>query len=119
MRELKVAALIMLAVALSFGLVGCNLIFSKPPEAEFTVDPDSGTQTAPATVDVDASDSEDPDGEIISFAWDFGVEQTDSDTRTGETAQYTYDDSGTYTIQLTVTDNDGTTDKATKEYEVN
>jgi PKD repeat protein len=54
---------------------------------------------------VDASGSYDPDGTIVSYAWDWG----DGTTGTGVTATHTYSAGGTYTITLTVTDNDGLT----------
>jgi PKD repeat protein len=60
-------------------------------------------------VSVDASESDDPDGTIESYAWDFG----DGSTGTGETASHTYDEPGTYEVQLTVTDDEGATDEAT------
>jgi len=47
--------------------------------------------------------SSDSDGTIASYAWNFG----DSSTGTGSTASHTYAAAGTYSVQLTVTDNDG------------
>ncbi|MGD2066798.1 MAG: PKD domain-containing protein, partial [Candidatus Bathyarchaeota archaeon] len=61
------------------------------------------------TVSFDASGSHDPDGNIISYVWNFGDENTGS----GETISHSYSSSGVYTVSLTVTDNDGATDTAT------
>lgn len=76
------------------------------PSAAFTTTPASGT--APLTVNTDATDSNDTDGIISSYSWDF------SGTRaTGVTATHTFNDPGTYTITLTVTDDDGATGTTT------
>jgi PKD repeat protein len=56
----------------------------------------------------DASDSYDPDGTIVSYEWDFG----DGTTATGITASHAYAENGSYTVTLTVEDNDGATDSA-------
>ncbi|MFF2371800.1 LamG-like jellyroll fold domain-containing protein [Agromyces sp. NPDC058110] len=56
-------------------------------------------------VGVDAGDSEDSDGTIASYAWDFG----DGATGTGVTASHTYAAGGDFTVSLTVTDDEGAT----------
>jgi PKD repeat protein len=60
------------------------------------------TGTAGNPVSFDGSFSDDPDGTIASFAWDFD----DGGTGTGETPNHTYAADGVYTVTLTVTDND-------------
>jgi PKD repeat protein len=60
------------------------------------------------TVTFNASSSYDPDGTIVSYFWDFG----DGTNGTGEIINHTYADDGTYTVALTVTDNDGLSDTA-------
>lgn len=59
---------------------------------------------------VDGSASSDPDGTIAAYAWDFG----DGKTASGATASHDYAEPGTYQVKLTVTDNDGATDSATR-----
>jgi subtilisin family serine protease len=51
----------------------------------------------------DGNASIDKDGSIASYAWDFG----DGTTATGATPRHAYDWAGTYTVRLTVTDDDG------------
>ncbi|MFZ4719297.1 MAG: PKD domain-containing protein [Ilumatobacteraceae bacterium] len=58
---------------------------------------------APLDVNLSSAGSTDPDGTISSYAWDFG----DGGTSTSENPSHTFNDPGTYTVTLTVTDNDG------------
>ena len=53
----------------------------------------------------DASDSADPDGEVVDHAWDFG----DGSTGSGAEVEHDYGAAGTYDVVLTVTDNAGAT----------
>ena len=66
---------------------------------------------APYTVNFDGTASSDPDGSIVSYAWDFGNDRT----ATTPTGSATYTQPGTYTVTLTVTDNRGATGTATRE----
>jgi PKD repeat protein len=54
-------------------------------------------------VNFDGTGSTDPDGTIVTYAWDFG----DGSTGTGATPTHTYQATGTFTVELCVTDNDG------------
>jgi PKD repeat protein len=53
-----------------------------------------------------AAASRDPNGTVVSYAWDFG----DGTKGTGPTALHTYAQDSVYTVTVTVTDNDGHTD---------
>ena len=64
------------------------------------------------TFTLDASDSEDSDGTIVSYAWDLDNDG-EYDDATGETASFTAAAAGTYTVSLTVTDNDSASTTAT------
>ncbi len=79
------------------------------PVASFTATPTSGK--APLPVAFDGSASSDTDGTIVSYAWDFG----DGTTSTGITTTHTYTIGGTFSPQLTVTDDDGATNTTSQE----
>ncbi|MEZ4695553.1 MAG: PKD domain-containing protein [Rhodothermales bacterium] len=76
---------------------------NQVPTAQFSFNPQ--TAQAPANISFDASGSQDADGTIVNYGWDFG----DSQTGSGRTASHRFDTPGTYTIELSVTDNDGAT----------
>lgn len=81
---------------------------NEPPVAAFTATPATGT--APLHVALDGTASDDADGTIVSYAWDFG---DGSPTVASATVSHTYA-AGAYTATLTVTDDDGATDTATQ-----
>lgn len=68
------------------------------PVAVFTASPTSGD--ADLVVSVDASGSSDPDGDVLTYSWDFG----DGSTSSGVTSSHTYTSEGSYIITLTVSD---------------
>jgi PKD repeat protein len=74
------------------------------PVAVVTATPISGP--SPLAVTFDGSGSYDPDGNIISYSWDFG----DGSTGTGVIVTHTYLTGGNFTARLTVADNDGNID---------
>ena len=80
----------------------------ESPIASFTMSPTSGQ--APLAVSFDATGSSDADGAITSYVWNFG----DGESSTGATAAHTYITEGSYTAQLTVTDDDGNQDTASR-----
>jgi PKD repeat protein len=56
------------------------------------------------TCTFDASSSTDPDGTVVTYAWDFG---DGSASDTGMTPGHTFPTGGSYPVTLTVTDDDG------------
>lgn len=81
---------------------------NQEPTAEFTFSPVS--PSVGQTVIFDGSSSSDPDGSIVSWKWEFG----DGSTGSGKDVSHAYFAAGTYTIILTVTDNQGEEDKKIK-----
>lgn len=73
---------------------------AQPPVASFSVSPSPAVAGIPA--DFDATASSDPDGTIVSYAWEFG----DTEIGSGVTISHIYATPGNYTVNLTVTDNE-------------
>ena len=87
-------------------------VSSGQPVASFEASSESGL--VPLKVEFNASASIDPDGDIVTYEWDFGDETTGE----GQVVTHRYTFGGAFTVSLTVTDNDGKTDTATKELRV-
>ena len=85
----------------------------QPPVADFTVNPSRANPGAPVTFD--ASASFDPDGTIVSYAWEFG----DSTAGGGVVATHSYANPGLFTVNLTVVDNQTLSSSATHQLTVN
>jgi PKD repeat protein len=81
-------------------------VLNRSPVASFTES--AHTVNTDETIFFDATASYDPDGTIVKYQWNFG----DGTTATGVTVSHAYADNGSYTVTLTVTDNDGATDSA-------
>lgn len=77
-------------------------VLNRVPDADFRYSPYGAPRDFP--VAFDASLSEDPDGEIVSYSWDFG----DGTTASGAHVQHLFPRShAEYLVTLTVTDDDG------------
>ena len=85
---------------------------NQPPNAAFTVSPSSPSVNQ--VVSFNAGSSTDPDGTILSYSWSFG----DGATGTGMQPTHVYTGGGTFTVQLTVTDNQGASDSTTRSVSV-
>lgn len=88
---------------LGIGIIGANSQSDDnnlPPSCTVTTDKTGGFP--PLEVNFSAR-AEDPDGEIKTYAWDFG----DKTTGTGKNVTHSYNLPGQYTVLLTVSDDQG------------
>ena len=97
-------------------LTGYDLLAKLPDKVENIVE--AGIKPPIAAIDgpytgseggaiaMSAAASVDPNGTVVSYAWDFG----DGTTSAGPSVIHTYAQDGVYTVTVTVTDNDGLTD---------
>lgn len=89
---------------------------NRPPHAAFTYWPYMVGKGDP--VSFDASESTDPDGEIVEYQWNFG----DGTTASDEYVAHAYASAGSngiqYPVTLTVTDNNGASASITKYVQV-
>ena len=80
---------------------------NQRPTAVAAATPTTGA--APLAVSFDGRGSSDPNGDALSYAWDLDDDGAFDDA-TGATASWTYQQPGTYTPELRVTDNLGASD---------
>jgi len=83
---------------------------NQPPIANFTYSPEKPVVNQPVTFD--ASSSYDPDGNIISYEWNFGDGNITNTTH--EIIKHSYSEAGSYEVTLTVKDDEGATNSTTK-----
>lgn len=83
---------------------------SRAPIAMVGATPDNGP--APLTVSFSSDDSVDPDGEPLTYAWDFNGDGTTDSTEANPS--HTYQENGDQQARLTVTDLSGKSATATR-----
>jgi PKD repeat protein len=93
--------------AFAFSQLGGGPTPNQPPAAAFTRSCSNLTCTFTST-------SSDADGSVTSTAWNFG----DGGTASGGTVSHTYAAAGTYSVGLTVRDDDGATASTTQSVAV-
>jgi parallel beta-helix repeat protein len=87
------------------------VISNQPPIASFTYYPLNAAVNE--TITFNASNSTDPDGFITHYEWNFGDGNITNTTE--EITTHLYSSAGNYTVNLTVTDNDGAKNTTTIE----
>lgn len=85
---------------------------NQPPTVSFTVSTADARVNQPITFD--ASISRDPDGSIVKYEWDFNGDGVFDQTTTAATVSYTYATSGTKSVTVRATDNEGATGRGTQ-----
>ena len=78
---------------------------NKAPSANLVASPLEGD--SPLVVDFDAGLSSDPEDGMLSYLWDFG----DGSSSTSVAPSHTYNEEGSFTAILTVSDQEGLSDK--------
>jgi cytochrome c len=81
----------------------------RSPIARASGDPTTGT--APLTVSFSSDGTRDPDGDALTYAWDFDGDGSTDSTEPDPT--HVYEANGAFTARLTVTDTTGKTGAAT------
>jgi plastocyanin len=92
-------------ITVNFGAAERPRTVKFPPVADFTFSPERSKVGEP--VRFDASQSFDPDGQIVKYEWDFESDGT-IDAQ-GVRVEHIFSQAGTFTVTLTVTDNEGET----------
>jgi len=88
---------------------------NTPPEiTEIEADPQSPAVDANVEFTITIVDDDQPEGLDHIYAWDFD----DGDTSDAASPRHAFDEAGTYTVEVTVTDDEGATDTATIEIAV-
>jgi len=80
-----------------------KIVLNRPPIASFIQN--ATTVNVGEVIHFDASDSFDPDGDIVIYFWDFD----DFTDETGVSVDHEYTEGGNYTVTLFIMDDDGRT----------
>ena len=86
--------------------VGAVVVPNQPPAALLAAS--NGSGVAPLAVTFDGSKSSDADGTVAGYAWNFG----DGGSASGALVNHSFVKAGSYTVTMTVTDNQGATAQA-------
>jgi len=97
------------------GLIRADAAVSALLSAGGNIPPAANFDFSTSALQVDFTDgSSDADGNIVSWSWDFG----DGLASTAQNPTHTYATGGSYTVQLTVVDNDGSSNASSQSISV-
>ena len=104
----QISCICSVVAILLFSLGGCSSSSSSTDGEDANTSPTANANgpyagTIGVAVEFSSAGSTDPDGSIASYAWAFG----DGGASSLANPSYTFSTPGIYTVQLTVTDNDG------------
>jgi PKD repeat protein len=110
MARLRGLAFLLVLLMISTPLAGCLDQFSgnNAPTSTFSMNPNSNVRSG-EEITFNAAGSSDPDGDSLTFTWNFG----DGNTGSGLTTTHSYVQDGEYTVRLTVSD--GSLETTTKK----
>ncbi|MFQ3293282.1 MAG: PKD repeat protein [Natrialbaceae archaeon] len=100
----------------SCGTVTVKQTANEPPVAALSISPRPGTVGEQVTFD--ASNSTDPDGDIVEYRWDFEGDGTIDNTTSSPFTTFTYQDASWYGPTVTVVDDGNATDIAGADFRV-
>lgn len=89
---------------------------NEPPRAAIAISPRPGVVGQTATLD--ASNSTDPDGQIVEYRWDFDGNGTIDQVTGQATTTHVYSQATLFVPTVTVVDDDNATSLAANEYDV-
>jgi PKD repeat protein len=93
-------------------------VVAEPPQASFTIDPTGASIGQAVSFTASATD---PHANITTYVWDFGdgsPATEDDSSATTDSTSHTYAQSGTYTVTLTVSADNGTSATVTRQLTV-
>lgn len=94
-------AALLVALPLLIFAAGCD--GNGDDDEDVNNDPDASFTSSVDGLTVEFNDTSTDDGNIVSWSWDFG----DGEDSSQQNPTHTYADGGEYTVELTVTDNEG------------